>query len=157
MDLGIKTDYKQRFLTFCKKNSLKATPQRMAIFIELFERRTHPSTEEIYRQLRIQYPSISYDTVNRTLTTFAQAGLIDAVEGLGGARRYDSEIKPHDHFYCVSCHRIIDFHIDDFDNITIPENIRDNFRIYSKKLILKGLCSNCNSNNNINGISAKEK
>ncbi|MBM3297837.1 MAG: transcriptional repressor, partial [Candidatus Aminicenantes bacterium] len=71
-----------------REKGLKVTPQRAAIYEELLRARDHPTAEAVYRRVLKRMPNISFDTVNRTLLTFAQIGITKIVEGYGQAKRY---------------------------------------------------------------------
>lgn len=126
-----------------KDSGLKITPQRAAIFEELLKAKDHPTADDIYRRIVKRIPNISFDTVNRTLSTFAEIGLTKVVEGYGQAKRYDPDTGAHHHFRCVRCGRIIDFHNKDYDDIAVPAEIGERFTVTSKKVVLEGLCGRC--------------
>ena len=73
----------------CKGRNLSMTPQRVAIFQVVMDSANHPSTEEVFQQVKKTFPDISVDTVYRTLSTFAEIGVIQVVEGYGEAKRYE--------------------------------------------------------------------
>jgi Fur family peroxide stress response transcriptional regulator len=133
------------FIELCKKYDLKITPQRCAIYKELANAKSHPTADEMFAIVKKEFPNISYDTVNRTLMTFAEIGLIDVVPTKGGARRFDPDREKHHHFHCVRCGDILDFTSDVFDNLGIPEHIRKNFTVYSQRVVLNGVCPKCRS------------
>jgi Fur family transcriptional regulator, peroxide stress response regulator len=148
MEIRANTNKLDYFIEICKKNNLKITPQRMAIFLNLENNKTHPSTDSIFKVVKKQFPAISYDTVNRTLLTFSDIGLIDIVENHGTVRRFDSDVKSHHHFHCSSCNTIFDLYWNDFDRLPIPEEIKNKYSIQSKRVVLKGLCDNCKTYKN---------
>jgi Fur family transcriptional regulator, peroxide stress response regulator len=131
------------FFKRSRDNGLKVTPQRSAIYQELIKAKDHPSTDTIYRRILKKIPNISFDTVNRTLLTFSKIGITNIVEGYGQAKRYDPDLDTHHHFRCVKCNDIIDFHNKEYDNLKVPEDIRKQFTVLSKKVVLEGLCSKC--------------
>ncbi len=126
-----------------KENGLKTTPQRTAIFQDLLKAKDHPTADDIYKRIVKKIPNISFDTVNRTLSTFATIGLTKVVEGYGQAKRYDPDLGAHHHFRCVRCAHIIDFHNKDYDDIAVPAEINERFTVTSKKVVLEGLCGTC--------------
>jgi Fur family peroxide stress response transcriptional regulator len=131
------------FAARCRENGLRITPQRMAIYRMLAGSRDHPSADAVFRRIREEFPSISYDTVNRTLLTFARIGLAEIVDGPGGPRRFDLRTEDHHHFHCRKCGRIVDFQSADYDRLQIPSEIRDRFTVLDKKVVLSGLCDRC--------------
>jgi Fur family transcriptional regulator, peroxide stress response regulator len=126
-----------------KERGLKITPQRTAIYEELIKAKDHPTADVIYKRIVKKIPNISFDTVNRTLLTFAKIGITNVVEGYGQAKRYDPDMGIHHHFRCIQCGSIIDFHSKEYDNITVPEELNRQFTVISKKVVLEGLCSKC--------------
>lgn len=134
-----------QFIALCKKFELKITPQRCAIFKILAQIKDHPTADEMYHLVKGEFPNISYDTVNRTLLTFAQIGLIDVVPTQEGPRRFDPDMEQHHHFHCIQCGKIIDFYSNQMDNIKIPEHILEEYRIFSRRIVLNGLCKQCRS------------
>jgi Fur family peroxide stress response transcriptional regulator len=131
------------FRSVCKKHNLKITPQRIAIYKELLQSKSHPSADEVFQTLKGDFSNISYDTVNRTLLSLAEIGLIDVVKSPGGARRFDPNPDSHHHLHCVKCGKIIDFHSEVCDKLEIPEDIENQFTVLSKRVVLNGICKEC--------------
>jgi len=131
------------FQARCRAAGLKVTPQRMAVYNILIQENEHPSAQAIFRKLRPVFPSISLDTVNRTLLTLTEIGVAFVVEGSGDARRYDGNLENHQHFKCVKCKRIIDFHHEPFDNVPVPKRISKRFTVLSKTVCFNGICDLC--------------
>ena len=127
----------------CRKFGLKVTPQRIAIYRELLQTDEHPSAEMLYEKVQKIFPSISLDTVNRTLLTLNEIGAAFMVEGSGDAKRFDGGLRKHQHFKCVKCKRIVDFHHKPFDNIKLPAEISKKFTVLRKTVYLEGLCDLC--------------
>lgn len=126
-----------------KKYGLKNTPQRTAIFQELLKAKDHPTVEGVHKRIVKKIPNISFDTVNRTLSTFSRIGIARLVEGYGQAKRYDPDTGAHHHFRCTRCAVIIDFHSKDYDEIAIPAEIGERFTVTGKIMVLEGLCGTC--------------
>lgn len=127
----------------CRAAGLKITPQRMAVYKVLIESKQHPSAEVVFRKVREVVPNISLDTVNRTLLTLADIGAASIVEGTGDVKRFDGKLETHQHFKCVKCKRIVDFHYKPFDNIEVPKNISRRFTVLKKTVYFEGICDAC--------------
>ena len=138
-----KTKSLDLFTSKCKENNLKITPQRTAIYQELLSAPDHPSADLIYKRVRKKFPHISLDTVNRTVLAFADLGIIKVVEGYGKPKRFDPNINNHHHFQCIKCHKIIDFYNKAYDNLEIPNSIKNKLRVFNKKVVLEGICDKC--------------
>ena len=133
----------EAFRAKCRKAGLKITPQRMAVYKVLIESRQHPSAEMVFRKVRKVIPNISLDTVNRTLLTLAEIGAASIVEGSGDVKRFDGRLETHQHFKCIKCRRIFDFHYKSFDNIPVPKNISRQFIVLRKTVYFEGVCDSC--------------
>ncbi len=131
------------FVAQCRTSGLKVTPQRVAIYQELISTDEHPSAERLYKKVRKVFPGISLDTVNRTLLTLSEIGAASIVEGSGDAKRFDGGSDRHQHFRCVECKRIVDFHHKAFDDIKVPASIAKKFTVLRKTVYLEGICDVC--------------
>ena len=136
-------DCLDRFIQHCKNFELKITPQRCAIYKELTQAKNHPTADEMFNIVKKEFPNISYDTVNRTLLTFASVGLVEIVKGQSGPRRFDPNTNSHHHIYCMDCGEIVDFYNEEYDNLEIPSDIQKKYDIIGKRVILKGVCKKC--------------
>ena len=131
------------FKVKCRAAGLKVTPQRTAVYKVLIKSKEHPCADTVYRKAKKNLPNISLDTVNRTLLTLTNIGAAFAAEGSGDAKRFDGNLKSHQHFKCIKCKRIIDFHHKPFDNISVPKSISKKFTILRKTVYLEGICNLC--------------
>lgn len=135
------------FQAKCREAGLKVTPQRMAVYKVLIESKQHPSAEMVCCKVREVIPNISLDTVNRTLLTLAKIGAAFIVEGSGDVKRFDGRLETHQHFKCIKCRRIFDFHYKPFDNIAVPKNISRKFTVLRKTVYFEGICDLCAKKN----------
>jgi Fur family peroxide stress response transcriptional regulator len=131
------------FRVKCKRHGLNMTPQRVAIYEQLINSKDHPDSDEVFRDVRKSFPDISLDTVYRTLSKFAEIGIVNLVEGYGEAKRYDPDTSRHHHLRCQKCNKIIDFHYEGYDNLRVPKSLQKNFRVKNVKVILEGTCYEC--------------
>ena len=143
MQVESKQTLLKNFAETCKAHHLKVTPQRVAIYRELIGSTAHPSVDDMYQIIKNEFPNISYDTVSRTMMTFAEIGIVDLVEVYGGAKRFDPNVANHHHLHCVSCGKILDFHNHQYNNLDIPDEVGQNFRVLSSRVVLKGICEQC--------------
>jgi Fur family peroxide stress response transcriptional regulator len=99
----------EEFMQACRSLGLKNTHQRIEVFRELAESDLHPGAEEIYRQVRRRVPTISLDTVYRTLRMLEEKGLIARVGPKSERARFDPVTETHHHYICEKCGVILDF------------------------------------------------
>lgn len=133
------------FVEICRRHGLKITPQRVSIYEAILGSSNHPFAEAIYRSIRDKHPGISFDTVNRTLLTFAEIGLIDIVEASGEARRFDVNTDRHHHVRCLRCGAIEDIYFEGYDDLGIPEEVKERFAVKRVRVVIEGICRNCRS------------
>jgi Fur family peroxide stress response transcriptional regulator len=133
----------EAFRAKCRSAGLKITPQRMAVYKVLMKSNQHPSADMVFRKVREAIPNISLDTVNRTLLTLAEIGAASIVEGSGDVKRFDGKLETHQHFKCINCRGIFDFHYKPFDNIVVPKNISRHFTVLKKTVYFEGVCNFC--------------
>ncbi len=138
----------EAFRDRCHQAHLKVTPQREAVYRALIGTQEHPSADNIFRHVRNEMPSLSLDTVSRTLNTLARIGAAFIVEGSGDAKRFDGNLEDHQHFKCINCKKIIDYHHEPFDHIVLPDELGNHFVILRKTVYIEGLCDDCSQANN---------
>jgi Fur family peroxide stress response transcriptional regulator len=136
------------FIKLCRENNLKITPQRSLIYKELVESKEHPSAETLYKKVKKTFPTISFDTVYRTLLTFSKIGAATILTIPGGPKRFDGDIQKHDHFRCIRCDSIIDIY-DGPSHIDIPESISKRFNVLDSKIVFEGICDKCKKAENL--------
>jgi len=131
----------ERFKEITRAKGLKVTPQRVAIYRELVSRYDHPSAEEIYEALKSKFAGISLATVYRTLTNLEKIGLAQKVATVNGIARFDGNVKPHSHFICTECGRVID--IDCKVDINTKKLEDMNLSVEKCEFVCYGICDKC--------------
>ncbi len=128
----------------CQNRGLRLTHQRMEIFREVAQTQEHPDAETIFRAVRKRMPTVSHDTVYRTLASLEELGLVSRVAPLGGRARYDANRDTHHHFACTRCGSIADVYLS--EEPALPEGIENLGSAESLHLQIRGVCHNCKSN-----------
>jgi len=129
----------------CRKENLKITHQRLEIFRELAKALDHPSAETLYKRLQKKLPTLSLDTIYRTLATFEENGLISRLETVKSQARFEAEMSEHHHLICSKCGKITDFEWPSFRGVDLPDEIVHWGSINKKNAILRGICNQCSS------------
>ena len=124
---------------------VKHSKQRDAIFLFLADRKDHPTAETIYLEMKKDYPNLSLGTVYRNLNLLAQRNEIQKITSDGGPDRFDPNIKIHPHFFCTSCHCVLDLEMDEPDMTPLAQK---EFlgTIIGQKTYFFGLCPECKNN-----------
>ena len=136
-------DQQVAFQAACRQAGLRLTPQRLEIFRELALAKDHPSAETLHRRLVERMPSLSLDTVYRTLGTLAGHGLITRVDTIESQARYEVAQLLHHHLICRSCKEIIDFQWQFVDNAALPDAVKSWGRVERKNVVDYGICNKC--------------
>lgn len=126
-----------------KEAGLRATPQRMAVYLAMADSKGHPSVADIHDRVSRRLPSISLDTVYRTLWKLSELGLVSPVTSSGDGLRFDSRIEHHHHFVCASCGRTLDFESEELDKVAVPDEIRKIGQVWDAHMEVRGICSEC--------------
>ncbi len=127
----------------CADVGLALTPQRLAVYQVLARDDSHPTAEEIFRQIKPSLPSLSLGTVYRTLELFEAQGLIRRVHAFDDQARFDANLDEHHHLVCIRCRRVIDFQDPHLQQLPIPEATLGGFQVLAQRLHLLGLCPRC--------------
>ena len=124
-----------------KRIGLRVTPQRQAILRLLEGNLTHPSAEDIYREVLKEYSQISFATVYNTLSKLAEAGEIQELDIDPNKKRFDPCLSHHLHFYCRVCGKVYDVE----NELTFLKAIHrlGGHKIETVQVNLKGVCEAC--------------
>lgn len=140
-------DQKTRFDIIIQKlrnNGHKITPQRLAIVKIIAQSEGHPSVEDIYEQLRNDFPTMSLATVYRNIVTIKSLGEVLELGFPDGSNRYDGHKPyPHPHVICIKCKKIVDPDLDSLDEMEKEIASETKFKILNHRLDFFGICSEC--------------
>ena len=98
-----------RFREACQQAGVKMTHQRLEIFREVVSRDDHPDATSVFSGLQDRMPTVSMDTVYRTLAMLTDIGVISVLGARHESVRFDSNPEPHHHYVCTQCGAIRDF------------------------------------------------
>lgn len=133
----------EQFIQRCREHGLKVTSPRILIYRKLLEHTGHPSAEDIFREVKTEHAHISLAMVYKTMEMLAAHNLIAKVTQLHYLARYDCNNDFHHHFVCIECKKIIDVVSEQLNNLPIPKQRQNNFRILNYRVQFDGLCDNC--------------
>ena len=85
---------------------MRNTIQRSIVLSAVRALKTHPTAEEIYREINAAHPNISRGTVYRNLNVLAEQGTILRVLIPDAADRFDFNTVGHYHFRCREWDRV---------------------------------------------------
>jgi Fur family peroxide stress response transcriptional regulator len=136
-------------LKILRDNSLKITPQRMAVLQAIHELSNHPTAENIIGYIKQTNPNIATGTVYKILDTFVQKGIITRVKTDRDIMHYDSITENHHHLYCHESDRIEDYFDQELNSILeeyFKQKSIPNFNIEDIKLQIIGKFNKLSNN-----------
>lgn len=134
----------------CRDSGLKLTHQRMEIFREVAQTGDHPDAEMVHFRVRKRLPTVSPDTVYRTLWLLKDLGLITTLGSRHNRTRFDANLDHHHHFVCVRCGLTQDFSSEEFDDLSLPETLKSIGTAETTRVQVYGVCHTCESKRGIN-------
>ncbi len=133
----------QRFECELRQAGVKLTHQRLEICREIAGAGDHPDAESIFKGVRARVPTISLDTVYRTLWTLLDLGLINTLGIPQERMRFDGNTALHHHFVCTRCGEARDFYSEDFDKLQVPTCVQTYGVVNKIQVEVRGLCLRC--------------
>ena len=127
------------------KCGISPSRPRVAILDYLRKHYTHPTADEIFRDLRGSVPTLSLTTVYNTLKLFSEKGLCLSLTINEKQVCYDGQTFPHGHLLCNKCGKIHDI----VQEIVSPVPVEDFINGHCIKEVhyyYKGICSECLTN-----------
>lgn len=130
----------------CQKGH-RMTPQRVAILKAFLNAPDHPTVEQIYRRVSLDFPMTSLATVYKTVALLKELGEVIEIMGNEEGSRYDAQHpEPHPHLICTNCGRILDGDREDVEAVVAALQSRAAFRVSTYRLDLYGVCADCQPN-----------
>lgn len=126
-----------------KESGYRFTGQRKEVvdlFIEYKDKSL--TAKDVYEHVKKVYPSISYDTIYRTLALLKQNQVIEEMEYGDEASRYRLSCghEHHHHLVCLGCGSIKVVHNCPMQQIDINS---DDFTVVNHRFEIFGYCSTC--------------
>ena len=132
-----------RFIDTCRQLGAKLTHQRLEIFREVAQTGDHPDAEMVFKGVRERMPTVSLDTVYRTLWWLKDLKLIKTLGPPRERVRFDANLGRHHHFICTLCGLTRDFHSEKFNKLKLPESVQSIGQAEMTQVEVKGICRQC--------------
>jgi Fur family peroxide stress response transcriptional regulator len=138
----------KEMLSKLKSRAFRITPQRLAVLKIIAESEGHPSVDEIYREVKAEFPTTSLATVYKTITLLKELSQVLELGFPDGSNRYDgNNPAPHPHAICVKCKKIMDPELMNLDELSEEMSRKTGYKIYHHRLDFFGLCPECQKDN----------
>jgi Fur family transcriptional regulator, peroxide stress response regulator len=133
----------ERFKEAARQSGVKLTHQRLEIFREIASSHEHPDAESILRGVQPRLPTVSLDTIYRTLWMLNNLGLISTLGARRDSVRFDANVSPHHHYVCVRCGLVRDFESPGLNALPIPTRVKGYGSVIESHVEVRGICDAC--------------
>jgi len=138
-----------QMLSRLKSHDFRITPQRLAVLRILAASKGHPSVDEIYQEVKVEFPTTSLATVYKTISLLKELNEVLELGFPDGSNRYDGNKPfPHPHVICTKCKKITDPDPIDFNELSEEMSQKTGYTILSSRLDFFGLCPDCREQKN---------
>jgi Fur family zinc uptake transcriptional regulator len=126
------------------RNGWRVTEQRKKLAQIFVEHDGYLSPKDVYDQMTVSYPSVSFDTVYRNLRMLSEMGVLEHFYFMEGGLKFRESCLAHHHHHliCVNCEKTLAFEDCPMDQgVKLPGN----FKILRHRFEVYGLCESCQS------------
>ena len=131
----------ERLTEAARKAGLPLTHQRLEVLRELAGTEEHPDAKTLHRAVQRRVPTVSLDTVYRTLWKLHDLGLVETLGHERDGMRFDANPDRHHHFVCTECGLVRDFESEALDGLRIPAAVRRLGSVVEARVEVRGLCA----------------
>ncbi|MBI5250288.1 MAG: transcriptional repressor [Desulfomonile tiedjei] len=143
-DCNTSGDRLYQMLATLKSHDFRITPQRLAVLKILAASEDHPSVEQIYEKVRVEFPTTSLATIYKIVALLKELNELLELGFPDESNRYDGKKPfPHPHVICTKCKKIMDPELTSFDELKEEIARKTGFRIIHHRLDFFGLCREC--------------
>lgn len=122
---------------------LRATRQRTTVLDALRGRPDAITAQELHGELRTAGEPVGLTTVYRTLSSLAEAGLLDAIPREGEQAFRLCSDDHHHHLICEACNRVDEITAAEVERWVDAVASRRGFRVTGHRADIFGVCASC--------------
>ena len=140
----------KHFNEFLKAFNQKGSEIKEQILRVLFASKSHLNAQEICQKIYETYKNeISMTSIYTFLNFLEEHHLTNSFEQ-NGVKNYELNLKySHDHLLCEICGKVVDFEDEMIEQRQEQICIQRLFIVESHKMILYGICSDCQAKNGV--------
>jgi Fur family transcriptional regulator, peroxide stress response regulator len=131
------------FMEALRETGVKATHQRIEIYREVAGTDEHPTAEMVFQRVRQRIPTVSLDTVYRTLALLERLGLVSRLHAVFESARFDGNVEAHHHFICRKCGLLNDVSSKELDDLEVPQEVSRMGLVNFIRVQMWGVCLKC--------------
>jgi Fur family peroxide stress response transcriptional regulator len=134
----------EQIIKALKDKGYRLTPQRLAMLKIIAASKRHPNAEQIYEQMKADFPTTSLATIYKTLTLLKDMGEVLELNFATAGSHYDgNKPYPHPHVICTKCGQILDPESVAVAEISQEMARQTGYQITHHQLNFFGLCPRC--------------
>ena len=97
----------------------------------------------MFRAVKARLPTVSLDTVYRTLWLLNDLGLVASLGPRREGIRFDANLERHHHYLCERCGSVRDFESPELNALRVPAAVRALGSVREVHVEVRGLCGRC--------------
>lgn len=136
-----------KYINLIKNKNVRMTAQRKAVLESLISGNKHPTVNEIYDDLKDDFPSMSVATIYNNLKFFKEVGIVKELPFGDGSSRFDLTTIDHFHMICRNCGKISDFYYPKLKEDEALAKAISGFKAEDYRFEIIGLCESCQQKN----------
>ena len=130
-----------------KEHEFRITPQRLAVLKILAKSEGHPSVEDIFKQVKPNFPTTSLATIYKTVNLLKEIGEVVELDFSEEGNRYDGNKPfPHPHLICTKCKTVMDPDMATIEDLSKELARKTGYEILNHRLDFFGVCPRCQEN-----------
>lgn len=134
----------EQIIKALRDRGYRLTPQRLAMLKIIAASKRHPNAEQIYEQMKADFPTTSLATIYKTLTLLKDMGEVLELNFATAGSHYDgNKPYPHPHVICTRCGQILDPEFVAVAEISQEMGRQTGYQITHHQLNFFGLCPRC--------------
>lgn len=124
------------------RNGLRVTEQRKKLAQIFAEYDGYLSPKDVYDQMAVQYPSVSFATVYNNLRMLSEMGVLEHFYFMDGGLKFRENCISHHHHHliCVNCEKTVPFEYCPMDR---KPALPGNYKILRHRFEIYGICEAC--------------
>lgn len=110
---------KNQFAEYLRRKKYRATQERSRVLDSIAELDRHFSADELYMVMNRNADKVSRATIYSTLDLLTQCGILMKHRFQGESAHFElaARMPNHDHLICTECGKVVEFRVEELDNI----------------------------------------
>ncbi|GIQ61551.1 Fur family transcriptional regulator [Paenibacillus cisolokensis] len=132
----------QEMIAVMSRNGWRITDQRRTLAQIFADHDGYLSPKDVYDQMCVKYPSVSFDTVYRNLRMLSEMGVLEQFYFMDGGLKFKGSCHSHHHHHliCLNCEKTLTF---DYCPLEQNMDLPGNYKIVNHRFEIYGVCEDC--------------